>query len=1340
MRKNIFSGLLLLLFVLSFLLPGQSVFCQDANGAEALPDSELFVSKESQIPEVHVESGTDLQINKSCPQNPSLSFRFNIILTANVEPEYDENGDLAGLSSSFQNRASFTVTKKTKYTYLDDGQEITEFYDNDSMFSVSQRAFFSSEEEMLNTLHVGSIEEIRKLEEKTGNTILEQNEQEFAVHLPISCWMYTNLQDGESLTIHDIFPNTSYEIAEWGNGGWKSYTSAGDDDPVYNEDSTVKGVVEESVEDGTSSQESININFLNKKDTSPLEIKKISEEEEKDYVFNLKLTSKVIQTAPAGGAPCPPWSGTNFFTCRMCASMKDVDVSWKKYNGSAELIDSGKIDENEFMNLVTFTDPDEAKNYIHGILSDLLDQEKGIIDDIVDYEFQENGYIEFEITHLEARETFTLKAGEYIVFDIPEGVEYEVSEILSPEDKAQTKVEVNGPGVAGQDGDSMSGTLDQETTVAFTNTHIIQNPFTVKKVSKKKDIDYNFKIKFSSKIDLLEHLLDCSDGHPCPPPVTNIPFFRLLIPTLPNHDIKWEKYSADEQLKESGYIKSKSSVKKLDFSDNESAEKWLDDLGLFNLSETQVIKNNWKWQIEGGEPISIDIPQAEAEADFILQAGEYIIFDVPENVNYQISEIVPADEKIKVEIDGAGTKDSGGISGVTAAESAVTFTNTIMTDIAGKKTWNVPVGTILPESITIRLHAGGKEVETKTITAAENWKWEFSDLLKYDKDGELILYTITEDRLDNYNTEINGFNVTNTFDPGKTSISVSKVWDDDYDRDGARPSAVKVYLLADGAEAGQFVELSEGSEWQGEFTELPEYNISGDKIVYTVREETPEGYVSVSGGDAMKGFVLTNTHLPETVEITGKKTWNVPQGTALPESIIIRLHTDGEEIAEKTITAADNWEWKFDGLPKYENRVPVLYTITEDRLDNYDTVIDGFNVINTFDPGNTSLSVSKIWDDHQDQDGLRPESVAVSLLADGVDTGKSCVLNAENSWSCEFRALPEINETSAEIKYTIKENEVPGYTVKISGDSGKGFTIKNYHQPETVEIPVRKIWDDENNKKGIRPEFIIIRLFSGEHEVDYHALNAEGNWQWTFSGLPKYDGGKEVSYTLKEDAVTDYNVTITGGGESGFTVTNRTDVPPEEPEKPDKPEKPEKPQPDIPEFFRIKGELPHTGLTGTDAFPLSKKSASVNYVPANMELLIPGLGLSSRIVEVPRMNGDYPVKWLGMDAGLLEGSALPGEGMTVLAGHNTLNAEEYGPFAGIALIEEGDRFFIRKDDGHLLTYLVYANEKIGAADGDALTEISSRYANTVTLLTCEDERIEGGYASRRIVSARLLNQ
>lgn len=94
------------------------------------------------------------------------------------------------------------------------------------------------------------------------------------MHLPISCWMYTNLQDGESLTIHDIFPNTSYEIAEWGNGGWKSYTSAGDDDPVYNEDSTVKGVVEESVEDGTSSQESININFLNKKDTSPLEIKK----------------------------------------------------------------------------------------------------------------------------------------------------------------------------------------------------------------------------------------------------------------------------------------------------------------------------------------------------------------------------------------------------------------------------------------------------------------------------------------------------------------------------------------------------------------------------------------------------------------------------------------------------------------------------------------------------------------------------------------------------------------------------------------------------------------------------------------------------------------------------------------------------------------------------------------------------------------------------------------------------------------------------------------------------------------------------------------------------------
>ncbi len=175
-------------------------------------------------------------------------------------------------------------------------------------------------------------------------------------------------------------------------------------------------------------------------------------------------------------------------------------------------------------------------------------------------------------------------------------------------------------------------------------------------------------------------------------------------------------------------------------------------------------------------------------------------------------------------------------------------------------------------------------------------------------------------------------------------------------------------------------------------------------------------------------------------------------------------------------------------------------------------------------------------------------------------------------------------------------------------------------------------------------------------------------------------------------------------------------------------------------FFRMEGDLPETGITTVSTGFLTEKPASVNYRPLGMELLLPSLGLKSEIVSTTPENGSYPIKWLGEQTGWLEGSSKPGEGISVLAAHNTLNAEEYGPFALISTMEEGDRIFLRQEDGTLNIFEVYANEKIGAQDREALEKIAASFDNTLTLLTCEDERIEGGYASRRIVAAKMLSE
>lgn len=130
--------------------------------------------------------------------------------------------------------------------------------------------------------------------------------------------------------------------------------------------------------------------------------------------------------------------------------------------------------------------------------------------------------------------------------------------------------------------------------------------------------------------------------------------------------------------------------------------------------------------------------------------------------------------------------------------------------------------------------------------------------------------------------------------------------------------------------------------------------------------------------------------------------------------------------------------------------------------------------------------------------------------------------------------------------------------------------------------------------------------------------------------------------------------------------------------------------------------------------------------------------ITANIVNVPRIGDNYPIELLGRDAGLMEGFAFPGEGISLIVGHNTISAEAYVPFAGFFQMEVGDHFFVRKENGDVMIFEVHTNEKIEAHDWETLKKYACLSDKTLTLLTCEDERPEGGYASRRIISAYLV--
>ena len=190
---------------------------------------------------------------------------------------------------------------------------------------------------------------------------------------------------------------------------------------------------------------------------------------------------------------------------------------------------------------------------------------------------------------------------------------------------------------------------------------------------------------------------------------------------------------------------------------------------------------------------------------------------------------------------------------------------------------------------------------------------------------------------------------------------------------------------------------------------------------------------------------------------------------------------------------------------------------------------------NKYTPAKTQVSVKKAWDDKDNQDGKRPSSVTVKLLADGQDTDKTLELNAANGWTGSFTDL-DADKGGTPIQYTVVEVTVPGYTSKVTGDAASGFTITNSYSPETVNVKATKNWDDANNQDGKRPTKITINLLADGQKVASKEVQeaADGTWTVEFTKLAKYKAGKEIKYTVTEEAVAEYESTITD-----FTITNK---------------------------------------------------------------------------------------------------------------------------------------------------------------------------------------------------------
>lgn len=420
-----------------------------------------------------------------------------------------------------------------------------------------------------------------------------------------------------------------------------------------------------------------------------------------------------------------------------------------------------------------------------------------------------------------------------------------------------------------------------------------------------------------------------------------------------------------------------------------------------------------------------------------------------------------------------------------------------------------------PASLTVALLANGTASgRSVTLNAANHWTARLDSLPLF-RNGEKVTYTWQEPTVVGYTLKSskaeNGIltTLTNTHTPEKTAVSVKKVWADNNNAGNTRPASIQVQLFADGIAAGDPVTLSADNKWVYSWTDL-DLNIHENgvsrTIRYTVAEtEIQDGYVCTVTGNATTGFVITNSistgkliiektfdiDIPEpeeeveeeTTDFEVEKVWLDDNDNAdgnRPESITVRLYAGGQEIKVVKLNASNGWRHHFGNLPKFVNGKPIHYSVREDPVEGYVTEIDGFTIYNKYQPEMTQVTVRKIWNDENNKDQKRPESIWMKL-----NNGMTVMLNEGNGWTATIAGLPaKVNGKPAE--YTWTEQSIIGYELesmvtednitiitnrlwmrpdapsqgrmpKTAGDTV--YTFEEYDTPLGVEIVINHVGD-----------------------------------------------------------------------------------------------------------------------------------------------------------------------------------------------------------------------------------------------------------------------------------------